>query len=80
MNELIIQEFVEDIQLLDQELIEGIDDCAHNTNTVGFYTIEHLIYSNGLDLPRFLCGFYKMLGVDIVIIFRYEFAKLTKHL
>lgn len=80
VNELIIQEFVEDIQLFDQELIEGVDDCTHDTDTVGFYTIEHLINANGLDLSRFLRSFHKMLRVYIVIIFRYELAKLTKHL
>ena len=34
VDELVKQEFVEDVELLDQELVEGVDDGSHHTDTV----------------------------------------------
>ena len=47
MDEFIIQELVEDVKLLDEELIEGVNNGSHNTDSMSFDRVQHLIHSNG---------------------------------
>ena len=78
--ELVVEELVEDVELLDQELVEGVDDGAHDTDAVSLDTVKHLIHSNCFDLSCFLCSLNELLRVDVIIVFRDEFSKLTQHL
>ena len=68
-NELIIQELIEYIQLLHKELVKCFNYNFHDSDTVSLDRIQHLIYSNCLDLFSFSSCLNKNLSVKIVIIF-----------
>jgi hypothetical protein len=74
MNKLIIQELIEYIQLLHKELVKCFNYNFHDSDTVSFDGVQHLIYSNSLDLFSFCSCLYKNLSVKIVIIFWYKRA------
>lgn len=68
VDELVEQELVEDVELLDQELVELVDDCAHDTDTVSLYGIKHLVGTNCFDLSGLLCCLHEYLSMDVVVI------------
>jgi hypothetical protein len=72
VDELIVEELIENIQLVDQEDVEGVDNCAHDTHTVSLDGIEHLLDANRLDLLCLSCCFYEYLRVQVVIVLGYE--------
>ena len=80
MDEFIIQELVEDVKLLDEELIEGVNNGSHNTDSMSFDRVQHLIHANGWDLFGINCSFHEDLSMKIVVIFGYKLIELTKKL
>ena len=66
MDELIVQELIEDVELLHQELVEGINDCTHYSNSMCLDRVKHLVDSNSLDLLGFCRDLDEHLGVDII--------------
>lgn len=80
VDELIEQEFIEDVQLLDQELVESVDDGSHHTDSVSLDGVEHLVGADGFDLSSFLGRLHKDLSVDVVVILRDELAQLSQQL
>ena len=78
VDELIVQEFVKDVQFLDEELVESIDDGAHDSDSVGFDTEQHLVHADRLDLLCLNSGFNKSLGMQVVIVLRYEFGQVPQ--
>lgn len=78
VDELIVEELIENIQLVDQEDVEGVDNCAHDSHTVSLDGIEHLLDANRLDLLRLSCCFYEYLRVQVVIVLGYELLKIPQ--
>jgi len=68
VNKLITQEFVEYVELFDQELVESVDDSSHNTNSMCFDRVKHLVDANSLDLLSFNGCFDEDLSVDVIIV------------
>jgi hypothetical protein len=68
VNKFIIQKLVENVQFLYQEFVKSVDDGSHDTDTMRFDRVEHLIYSNGFDLLSLSCDFDEDLGVDVVAV------------
>lgn len=79
-DEIVIQELIEDIELLNEELIESVDNCAHDTNTMSLDRVVHLVDTNGLDLLGFKGGFDEDLGVKVVVVLWDELAKVSQKL
>jgi hypothetical protein len=69
VDELIVQEFVEPIQLFDQELVEILDDSSHHSDTVCLDRVKHLVDSDRLDLLGLNCRFDEDSSVDVVVVF-----------
>jgi hypothetical protein len=77
MDELIIQEFVENIELFDQKLVESVNDSAHHSDSMGLNRVKHLIYANCLDLLSLGCSLNENLGVQVIIIFGDKLAEIS---
>ena len=69
MNKVIIKELIEDIELFDQEFVEGIDDGSHDTDAMGLDGVQHLVQADRLDLLRLRRGLHKHLGVNVIVVF-----------
>lgn len=80
MDKLIIQELIEDIQLLYKELVEGVDDCTHNSDSMSLDRVEHLVDTNGLDLLRLGCDLNKDLSMDVIAVFAHKFTQVSQEL
>jgi hypothetical protein len=80
VDELVKQEFVEDVELLDQELVESVDDCSHHTDTVSLDGVKHLVCTNCFDLPGLLGRLHKDLRVNVVVILGHELSELSQQL
>lgn len=80
VDELVEQELVKDIQLLYQELVECVDDCAHYPNTVSLDRIKHLVGANCFDLSGLLCRLDKDLSMDVVVVLGNKFSKFSQQL
>ena len=68
MNELVVQEFVEDVQLLDEEFVERVDYGTHDTDAVSLDGVEHLVDANSLDLFGLYSRLDERLRVQIVVV------------
>jgi len=80
VDELVEQELVEDVQLLDQELVKRVDDCAHHTDTVSLNRIKHLVGTNCFDLSGLLCRLNEDLSMDVVVILGNELSEFSQQL
>lgn len=67
-DEVIVKELVEHIQLLYQELVEGVNHCAHHANSMCLDRVVHLIYSDSLYLFGLQSSLYEHLRMQIVIV------------
>lgn len=79
-DELVGQEFIESVELLDQELVECVDDSAHHTNSMSLDRIKHLVSTNSFYLSGLLCRLYEYLSMDIIVILGHEFSELSQQL
>jgi hypothetical protein len=79
-DELVAQELVEDVELLDQELVECVDDCAHHTDSVSLDGIKHLVGTNCFDLSGLLCRLDEDLSMDVVVVLGHELSELSEQL
>ena len=80
MNELIVQEFIENVKLFHQEFVESVDDGAHHTDSVGLDGVEHLVDSDCFNLFCFGCCLNENLCVQIIIVFGNKFAQVSEQL
>ena len=67
-DKLIIKEFIENVKLFNKELIEGVDDSSHNTNSMSLNGIDHLIDTDSLDLFGLSGCLNHGLSVQVVIV------------
>lgn len=80
MNVLIVQKFVENVQLFDKELVKSVDYSAHQTNSMSFNWILHLVDANRWYLLCILSGLNEDLCMQIIVVFRGIFAKVSQEM
>jgi len=78
VDKLVVEKLVEQVELFDQELVEGVDDGGHHAGTVGLDRIEHLLDPDGLDLLGLLGGLDERLSVDIVVVLAHVLRQLSQ--
>jgi hypothetical protein len=80
MDELIVEELIENIQLFNQKLVEGVDDCTHHSDSMGLDGVQHLVDTYRLDLLGLGRDLYENLCVNIVAVLAHEFAEVSQQL
>ena len=80
MDKLIVQELIEDVKLLHQELVEGINYCTHNSNSMSLDRVKHLVDSDCLDLLGLCRDLNENLGVDIIGVLTNKLSQVSQQL